>query len=1329
MANKYRYPLSNGKFLTLEGDTEPSTREVENIARESGLSLKGLETPSARRFSTGTSDRTAIDAAQDFLSRNPVTPSVNTGPSALQQDDEESSDGLLSGIYHAATTPLTHYISTEGSDKFSDWMTTPTLHDNQATAMLKGLIGGTVSGLGHVKNAGDEFSNWMSTPTKDDSVTSATLKGLVGGTGKGLLDFGNTLLSPSGIIQMLTGSRIPIPGVNPGTMQTLGKVAAIPGMIHGGYKTIAPSSTLAERGQGLAELGMNFLGYKGASATGRGIDTAPRGETVPPDFDLPLREAPPKQPDLTIRRHPQGTPYDLPIRPESTGFDLPLNEPTNRSGGLQYPLPPEGPVPTDLPIGPRDEGPLLDLPLNRPNAPSGNELPLQTDVPPAMDLPLRQGINPQVAEPIASWQSPDFQIGRRPSISFNEPTPSPINEPVNTGTQAERTTDPYETLGNYLKQQRLAALMEKSKNGTLTAEELAEGNKLLGVSDETTPVQPDLPIERPNAWGLTEPPTGTSPNLSQGGLPFDRSFAPELGPIAEPEPTVPELTPEQKQTRLDEIIDKAQKGPLSLDEFREGNQLHQELSSQPTTPESPDKMESTLPPEDKSPADTQTLPKGKLRYNTGKKSYTLDFADDVDKSLLALSQSKPGKNDAAHLKYAMEQTGLDEAGVREAGKKVRAAVKEQLKNNPEGVVKIESIHNATTKESSLFNPKQSEGNPYIQNPNDLNSYASANKLRNTLEGMAASMPDHPDHALWVKAHDMADEAVTEFENITPNRPTRKATGDEAASQIPDRPVREATGDEALSQTDNDTIAESLKMQSELQDVKTTPPSGQERATPSMAASLPVGAKLNVNSKTFSPAVWKKLHEMGFDYDGVTELGNHRFIKATDQPRTAPILESDIGSARPMGEPTREKQTAIGEITNFSRSMMASLDMSAPLRQGIGLAHRKEFWQALPDMVKSWGSQAVYDGVMADINSRPIFMKRQGVGGTELPSFAQDVGLKLTNMYDLASREESFMSNLAGKIPGVKRSERAYSAFLNKLRADTFEALIKDGKVFGADGEINVAMARELANFVNTATGRGSLGSLEKSASALNNTFFAPRLIASRLQMLNPMTYVNAAPQVRKEYLKSLFTIASAGMGIGQLAKMAGAKVETDPTSSDYGKIRIGDTRIDPYAGFQQYIVNAKRLMPSWASIGKPTNTGILPLDLASGLLGTPGGYTKSTTTQNKYELGAKYGRSTRLDVAERFVEGKLNPVWSFATGMLKGKTFTGQPFNIPEEVAARVVPLIVQDVKELATEDPNLIPGIHKKNPYKEFHPENLPMAAPAFFGAGVQPYSSFRHN
>jgi hypothetical protein len=357
-----------------------------------------------------------------------------------------------------------------------------------------------------------------------------------------------------------------------------------------------------------------------------------------------------------------------------------------------------------------------------------------------------------------------------------------------------------------------------------------------------------------------------------------------------------------------------------------------------------------------------------------------------------------------------------------------------------------------------------------------------------------------------------------------------------------------------------------------------------------------------------------------------------------------------------------------EITNLPRALMASNDLSAPLRQGIGLIHRKEWWTSLDDMVRAWGSEKFYRATMDAIEESSEY------------GFSKLTGLKLTDLGDYASREEQFMSKLAEKVPGVRRSERAYLAFLNKLRFDTFNSLIRDAQRAGLQPDVNIYLAKEIADYVNNATGRGSLGSWEKSAVKLNSLLFSPRLIASRVRMLNPATYYNASPFVRKQYLKSVLGIAALGGTVLELGQLAGGTVETNPNSADFGKLRIGNVRLDPWAGFQQYMVAAHRIIS---------------------------GKMQSSTTNREFELGGRYGTPTRKDVASRFLESKANPTVSFVITLMQGKDFQGLPLNVQKEVASRFVPMMMQDIYELYQEDPKL-----------------LPLASLGVLGMGVQSYS-----
>lgn len=362
-----------------------------------------------------------------------------------------------------------------------------------------------------------------------------------------------------------------------------------------------------------------------------------------------------------------------------------------------------------------------------------------------------------------------------------------------------------------------------------------------------------------------------------------------------------------------------------------------------------------------------------------------------------------------------------------------------------------------------------------------------------------------------------------------------------------------------------------------------------------------------------------------------------------------------------------------ETLNIPRSLMASTDLSAPLRQGILMVGKpKQFLPALKGMFKYAVSEKAYLDLVDDIKARPnyLLMRESKLGLTDSISPA------------LSAREEQFMSNFAEKIPGfgkiVKGSNRAYTGFLNKLRADVFDDLVKKSKTLGI--EQTPKLTRDIAKYVNTSTGRGELGALQNAAPLLNGLFFSPRLLASRLNVLNPMYYASLEPFARKEALKSLFTFtAIAGTTLG-LAKLAGAEVGTEPTSSDFGKIKVKNTRYDIFGGFQQYMRLAAQLTQ-----GKVT----------------------SSSSGRTVRLGEGYKPLTRKDIILRFFESKESPIASFATSLLTGKNSMGQDLNLPTEVINRLTPIIIQDMYDL----------------YQEGGLEDLIKGLPTPFGVGTQTY------
>lgn len=375
-----------------------------------------------------------------------------------------------------------------------------------------------------------------------------------------------------------------------------------------------------------------------------------------------------------------------------------------------------------------------------------------------------------------------------------------------------------------------------------------------------------------------------------------------------------------------------------------------------------------------------------------------------------------------------------------------------------------------------------------------------------------------------------------------------------------------------------------------------------------------------------------------------------------------------------------QKTTIGTVgtmvSNLTKSMRATLDVSIPFRQGFFFIGRPKQWiPAFGNMYKYVFSKDALTAATKRIQARPLY------------KLGRESGLSLPKT------EEVFVSDAADRIPGFavlhKASKQAATGFLNDLRSSVFDDMAQkfrtlkdtDLKLFKKMENIpDDVVYKNIAGLTNAGTGRGNLGMLENSVDVLNMAIFSPRLVASRLQLLYPGYYMKLDPFTRKEALKSLFTTVGIGMSVLGIAKLGGATVGDDDTSADFGKIKVGDTRFDIWAGFQQPIVAAARLA---------RNKMI------------------SSTTGKEFELGEGYKAINRWDITQRFLESKRSPVAAFVQDLIRGKTGMGEKFDVPAEVIEQFVPMITEDMMDL----------------YKEWGPMGLLMAIPGAHGVGSQTY------
>jgi hypothetical protein len=189
-------------------------------------------------------------------------------------------------------------------------------------------------------------------------------------------------------------------------------------------------------------------------------------------------------------------------------------------------------------------------------------------------------------------------------------------------------------------------------------------------------------------------------------------------------------------------------------------------------------------------------------------------------------------------------------------------------------------------------------------------------------------------------------------------------------------------------------------------------------------------------------------------------------------------------------------------------------------------------------------------------------------------------------------------------------------------------------------------------------------------------------------------YGRLPKEIRVMAIKDMAKMVGFGLSVLALIKLVNgcpddckdckgcANVETDPRSSDFGKIKIDNTRYDIWGGFQPYITFfTKFMLKQKITVGD---------DRVKDLNGKGTGIT------------------TQMELALSFLRGKLAPIPATAVDYLSGRTQDYKPFSWKAEAQNKLLPLISSDLKEA----------------YKEEGVKALfTVGLPATFGVGVNTY------
>ena len=369
-------------------------------------------------------------------------------------------------------------------------------------------------------------------------------------------------------------------------------------------------------------------------------------------------------------------------------------------------------------------------------------------------------------------------------------------------------------------------------------------------------------------------------------------------------------------------------------------------------------------------------------------------------------------------------------------------------------------------------------------------------------------------------------------------------------------------------------------------------------------------------------------------------------------------------------PLRSLGGQFSDVGGLAKSLKASMDISFTFRQGFKsmFAHPKQWADNAANgfklALKQLGNKGTSDDVVNAVKAE-IYGRENALNGNY-----KKMGL------DLGTVEEAYPTSLPERIPLLgrvyKASEAAFNGTAYRLRADIADQMMREAARAGRD-VTDKELLKSIGTYTNSLTGRGDLGRAEGFAKAFNNLFFSPRFFKSNVDFLTAHMFDRTMDPLlkRRAAINLMRVIAGVGSGLALAKSVNPDLVNFDPTSADFGKVKVGNTRVDVTAGMSSLI----NLLARSADI------------MARG------------ATQGEVKLGGKksYDRMNPLgSLFGTFLSNKLAPLPGTVRDLAKGETFNGSPLNLNSteglaNLASNLfAPIPVTNTLELA-QDPDSI--------------------------------------
>lgn len=388
--------------------------------------------------------------------------------------------------------------------------------------------------------------------------------------------------------------------------------------------------------------------------------------------------------------------------------------------------------------------------------------------------------------------------------------------------------------------------------------------------------------------------------------------------------------------------------------------------------------------------------------------------------------------------------------------------------------------------------------------------------------------------------------------------------------------------------------------------------------------------------------------------GLIKVASEKYFESLKEPELS-IVDSlkewkeklkEEAKTNPGGAVLTGINDVLKTAINNSIALTASLDNSFLGRQGLrALYTHPTVWyfaakNSFLDMVKTLKGEDAMDQLMADVYTRPNFISGD----------YQNSGL-----LDMSS--EQFPSSLPERIPYLgrifKASEVAFKGSGMRVRLDLYDLIKKIGEETGVDFN-KIEEQKATGEMINSLTAKGNLSKENTNALKLIG-LWAPRMLKSHIDILTDPVLAKS-PFARKQATYNLIKILGLLSVITVVANSINpGSVETDPRSSDFEKIKVGNTRFDVTGGMASLLILASRLAMN---------------------------EQKSTKDKKIVKYSGGFGQKSRFSAFVDFLTGKVTPPVGVLIDYMKGVDRNYEKPVLSKELLRLITPIFVQNVSD-----------------------------------------------